>query len=164
MRTAAGLHSGDLLGAADIGDVEDAHAAETIFLYRAGIRSESLLAAVDTAVRHFDRHKHQILINRNIALAAGADHRRQQLCLCRVRDVVNVYAVKITHEKVITLKGKVRIRERQSGDRQSLRRRQLRRIRDPKRTERGFYALAGDVRGAELKCLRLRQKVNVTDP
>src|SRR5690606_25038487 len=57
MRPAAGLHSGHLFRAADIGNVENAHAAETIFLYRAGIRGESLLAAVDTAVCHLDRHE-----------------------------------------------------------------------------------------------------------
>src|SRR6266699_3706031 len=86
VRAATGLHRGHLLWTLDVTDIENSHAAETIFLrgwwlililsrsWRR-IRRKSLSAAIDSAVRHFDRHEHQVLINRNVALSAGADHR-----------------------------------------------------------------------------------------
>ena len=68
---------------------------------------KALLAAVEAAVRHLVRHKEKIFIYRDIALSAGADDRCQQLRICRVRDVLDVDAIEITLEKMISLKREV---------------------------------------------------------
>ena len=136
MRTAAGLHGGDLLGVADVGNVKDTHASETLFLRRrnvflfffwlvlvcllvCGWRSlgrESLNAAIEPAIRHLDGHEHQIFVDRDVALPTGADHRGQQLGVRRVRDVKNIHAIKISLEEMAALEGKVGVRETQLRD------------------------------------------------
>ena len=119
MRTAAGLDSGDLLGILDVRDIEDAHAAETIFLScgrvafffvawgRWRFRWKSLRAAIEAAVGHFHGHEQKVFVHRDIALAAGADHRGQQRCLGGIGDVINIHAVKISLEQVIALERQV---------------------------------------------------------
>src|SRR5438309_1701083 len=88
VRAATRLHRGDLLRRFDVADVKNPHAAETIFLRsrwlililsrsRGRIWGKSLRSTIDTTVRHLDRHKHQVLINRNVALPTRTNHRGQ---------------------------------------------------------------------------------------
>ena len=138
--TAAGLHCGDLFGVFDVGDIEDANAAETVFLSRgvAGlslsfifvlifvlvfigvgfrrIGRKALYAAIEASVGHLDRHEHQILVYGNIALAAGADDRGQQRGIGGIGNVIDVDAVEISLEKVVALKCEVGVGEGQLRD------------------------------------------------
>src|SRR5436309_3194378 len=104
VRAATSLYGRDLLRTLDVADVENSHAAETIFLSgwwliwilsgsRRRIWRESLYAAIDAAVRHLNRHEHQVFVNRYIALSAGTDHRSHQFSLRRIRDVINIHAI-----------------------------------------------------------------------
>ena len=81
VRAAAGLHGRDLLRLPDVGDVEDAHAAEAL---RADGRLDALRAAVEAAARLLDRHEQQVAVDRHVTLAARADDRREQRRLLRV--------------------------------------------------------------------------------
>ncbi len=118
MRTAAGLHGGNLLWFRDIANIENPYAAKTVFLDRGfmvlacrrrGLNRKSLHAAIQTSVRHLDRHKHQVLVNRNIALSARTYHRGQQFGFCRVADVINTDTIEVTQKQVFALKSKIRI-------------------------------------------------------
>ena len=62
---------GHLLGILQVGDVEDAHAAEPLHAHR---RGHALRATVDAAARLLDRHEQQVAVDRHVALAAGAGH------------------------------------------------------------------------------------------
>ena len=73
MRAAARLHRRNLPRLADVADVEDAHAAEPLLADRLG---HAARAAVDAPARLLHRHEQQIAVNGQVALAAGADHRR----------------------------------------------------------------------------------------
>src|SRR6185369_11109071 len=80
VRAAASLHCGYLPGIPDVRYIEDPHAAEPIllrrrdgwlFLFAEGGRRrgwKSLRAAIESAVWHLDRHKHQVLINGRVSL------------------------------------------------------------------------------------------------
>ena len=46
-------------------------------------RRHALRAAVEPAARLLDRHEQQVAVDRHVALAAGADDRREQLRLLR---------------------------------------------------------------------------------
>src|SRR5579859_3989876 len=78
-----------------------------LLIWRRGVRWESLGAAIQASVRHLDGHEEQILVHRNIALSARADHGREQFRLRRLGDIENIDAVEIPLEKVVPLKGKV---------------------------------------------------------
>src|SRR5262245_31326210 len=108
MRSAARLNGGYLPGLADIGDVEDADAAEP---FGTDWRCHSLGAAIDTAACLLDRHDEQVAVNRDVALTAGAHHRRNQTRLPGVLDVVAVETVEVSHDEVITLERQVGVRE-----------------------------------------------------
>src|ERR1700735_5463356 len=77
---------------------------------------KSLRAAIQTAIRHLYRHEEQIFVYRNIALPARAHQRSQQRSLRRIGDVINIHAVKVSLEKVVALKGQVRVGERELRD------------------------------------------------
>ena len=123
MRTAAGLHRGDLLGVLDVGDVENSHAAETVLLRdwhpallfvawgRRRLGRKTLIAAIEASIRHFYRHEQQIFVNRNIALAAWANQRGQQCGLRRIGNVIDADPVKISLKKMIALECEVGVRE-----------------------------------------------------
>ena len=108
VRAAAGLHRGDLLRLLHVGDVEDADAAEPLVAHR---RLDALRAAVDAAARLLDRHEEQVAVHRHVALAAGADDRRQQLRLLRVLDVVGVEAVEVADEEMVAAERQVGVGE-----------------------------------------------------
>ncbi len=78
VRAAAGLHRRHLLRLLEVGDVEDADAAEPLRARRA---RHAPRAAVEAAARLLDRHEEQVAVDRDVALAAGADDRRDQLRL-----------------------------------------------------------------------------------
>src|SRR5262249_19931114 len=118
VRTAATLNGSDLLRIGDIGDVENADTAEAVLagrrqranraarrpigIRRAGRRRGSHVAlgrrialdtAIGTAVHGFGRHEHQVAVDRDIALAAGAHDRAAQFRAGRIVDIVEVDAV-----------------------------------------------------------------------
>ena len=123
VRAAAGLHRRDLLRIADVGDVEDAHAAEAVLADRLG---HALHAAVDAAAGLLDRHEQQVAVDRDVALAAGADDRRQQARALRAFDVVGVEAMEVAHDHVRAAEGEIGIGEVEAA--RARRRRRVRRV------------------------------------
>src|ERR1051326_3349583 len=125
VRSAARLHRRDLFRVLDVGDIEDTHAAEAIFLRwrhrplllllhllffcRGWSRSrwEALGTTVDAPIRHLYRHEQQVLIYRHIALPAGTYQRSQQFGLCRIGNVIDADAVEIPLEQMIALERQV---------------------------------------------------------
>ena len=97
VRATAGLHRRDLLGIANVGDVKDAHAAEALLAHRL---DHALRAAIDAAARLFDGHEQQVAMDRDVALAAGADDRCQQPRALRAFNVVGVEPVEVAHHHV----------------------------------------------------------------
>ena len=87
----------------------------------------ALHAAVDAAARLLDRHEQQVAVDRDVALAAGADDRRQQARALRALDVVGVEAVEVAHHHVRAAEGDVGIGEVQAAG--ARRRGRIRRIR-----------------------------------
>ena len=73
-------------------------------------------AAIEAAVGHFHGHEQEVFVHRDIALAAGADHRGQQRGLGGIGDVINIYAVKISLEEMVALEREVRVREGELSD------------------------------------------------
>ena len=106
VRAAAGLHRRDLLRILQVGDVEDADAAEALVADR---RHHALQAAVEPAAGLFDRHEQQVAPRRDVALSAGADHRRDQLRLVGALDVVGVEAVVVADDDVAAAEREVRV-------------------------------------------------------
>src|SRR2546423_3656649 len=125
VRAAASLHCSYLLRTSNVGYIENPHAAKAVFLRRrdswlfllAGGRRrcgwKSLCAAIEAAIWLLDRHKHQVLVNRHISLSTRTNHRGQQLGFRRVGDVIDIDAIKITLEQVVSLEGEVRVCKRQ---------------------------------------------------
>ncbi len=174
VRTSARLHGGNLFRISDVADVEDPNAAEAIFLRRRKVRPglsrrarrigrKSLGTAIKPAVRRLDRHKHQVLINRRVALSARTNDRCHKSGFCRIGDIVDVNAVIVSHEYVIALECEVGIGER------SLRNIQLnglwyfRGVADTERRQHLLYPRIVGVVGAELKSIRLFEQLQVPD-
>src|SRR5262249_33134023 len=107
---------------------ENPYAAEPIFLRRGQRRLflfasgrrrsrwKSLYAAIEAAIRHLDRHKHQVLVYRHIPLPTRTNHRRYQLGLGGIGDVIDIDSIKITLEQVFPLERKVRVCKRQLSE------------------------------------------------
>src|SRR5262249_55053989 len=125
VRAAASLHCCDLPGTLDVGYIENPYAAESIFLrcrqsrlflfpgWRRRSRWKSLCAAIEAAIWLFDRHKHQVLVNRHIPLSTRTNHGRYQLGFSGIGDVIDIDAIKITQKQVASLERKVRVCKRQ---------------------------------------------------
>ena len=79
-----------------------------VFYYRGEARR--LTADFTGALIDFE-HEHQVLVNRNVALSARADHSRQQLRICRIRDVIDTNPVEVSLKKVVALESNVRVGE-----------------------------------------------------
>ncbi len=92
----------------DVGDVEDAYAAEAFLAHRV---LHALSAAVETSARFFDREKEQVSIEGRVALAAGADERAAQLRIVRVGDVPHLKAVESALDDDVPLECEVAIQE-----------------------------------------------------
>ena len=110
VRSAAGLHVGDVLRAGDVGDVEDADAAQPILAHRLG---NALDAAVEPPRQSFARHEQQVLVDRDVALRRRADighHRRR---LDRIGDVVDLEAVVVALDGVLPRERQIRVRHSQ---------------------------------------------------
>src|SRR5262245_56815536 len=128
VRAAASLHCRYLPGTPNVGNIENPYAAEPLFLRREQRRLflgacerrrpwwKSLYAAIDAAIWHLDRHKHQVLVNRHIPLPARTNHRRYQLGLGGIGDVIDIDAIKITLKQVFSLERKVRVCKRQLSE------------------------------------------------
>ena len=95
-------------GLLQVGDVEDADAAEAL---AADPILHALEAAVDAAARLLHRHHEQIAVNRDVALAAGAGDRGDQLQLVGLLDVVGVEAVEVADEQMPLREGEVGVGE-----------------------------------------------------
>ena len=99
VRPAAGLDAAHLHRVVQVADVEDAHAAEPGLGGRAaGTRVQSVLARFSST----DMNS-RLPIHRDVALPAGADHRGPQGRHPGIGDVVDVEAVEVPHERVVTL-------------------------------------------------------------
>ena len=135
--TATALHGGNLLRIADVGDIEDANAAEAV---RAGGRQragptrgrstgsggsggwrrrrrnvaggqrDALRTAVRASVQGLGGHEHQMAVNRHVALATRAQQGRAQLRARRTVDVVGVDAVVIADEEMVAAESEIGIR------------------------------------------------------
>src|SRR5579883_3231472 len=83
---------------------------------RRRLRGKTFRATIEAGIGHFDRHEHQVFVDRNVALPAGTDHRRKQGGFRRITDIENIYTVKIALEKVVSLEGKIGVGEGELRD------------------------------------------------
>src|SRR5262245_66262138 len=123
VRAAASLHCRYLPGTLNVGYIENPYAAKPIFLrcgrlflFAGGWRRsrwKSLYAAIEAAIWHLDRHKHQVLVNRHISLPTRTNHRGYQLGLSGIGDVIDIDTIKITLKQMASLERKVRVCNRQ---------------------------------------------------
>src|SRR5260370_594301 len=128
VRPAASLHCGHLPGVFNVGYIENPNAAEPVFLWRRQLRlflfaggrrrswRKSLCSAIEAAIWLLDRHKHQVPVNRDIPLPSGTNHRGQQLSFSRIGDVIDINAIKIALEQVVSLEREVRVCKRKLSD------------------------------------------------
>src|SRR2546423_680739 len=112
MRAAAGLDISDLLRMIDVRHVEDADAAESLGADRVGYPSAG---AVESAAGLLDRHEHQVFVDREIALAAGADHRRAKPGRAWVRDIPDLESVEAALIQVVPHEGQIGIEKCEIG-------------------------------------------------
>ena len=136
VRAAAGLNRGDLLGLGEVGDVENANAAESLGADR---RLNTLGAAIDSAARLFDRHEQQVAVDRDVALPARTHDRGEQPRPPRILDVIGVEAVEVAEEHVRAAEGEIGVREIETAPAATCRR---------ARSRRGRRRVAGGVAGA----------------
>jgi hypothetical protein len=108
MRPAAGLHRGDLLRLSQRADIEDADAAETL---RAGGRGHAAGATVDASEPLLDAHEEQVAVDGDVALPAGAHHRRLEARPLRVLDVVDVDPVIVADPEIVLAERQVGVRK-----------------------------------------------------
>ena len=108
VRPPAGLHRRDLPRHAHVGDVEDADAAEPLLAHRLG---HPLQAAVEPPAGLLDRHDEQVADHRDVALAAGADHRADEGGRGGDLDAVGVEAVVAAHEDLVAGEREVGVAE-----------------------------------------------------
>src|SRR5688572_8776680 len=106
MRSTAGLHVRDVLRIPDVGDVEDANAAQPIVAHRT---RHTLRAAVETASRAFTRYEQQVPVDRHIALRRRTDEGFYDARRARVGDVPDLEAVVIALEHVVVPEREIRI-------------------------------------------------------
>ena len=85
VRSAAGLHLADLLGAREVRNVEDAQTAETVLAH---IFIDTLTPAVDAAACLFDRHNQEISHDGDIALSAWTDDQAEKDWRFRIGEAV----------------------------------------------------------------------------
>src|SRR6185503_3268843 len=81
------------------------------FLRRGWRWWETLSAAVQPPIRHFNRHEEKVFVNRYVVLSAGTDHRSQQTRLRWIGDVVDTEAVKVSLKEMIALESNIRVGE-----------------------------------------------------
>ena len=177
MRAAAGLHGRHLLRIPDVGNVKDSHTAKTFglrggqamlfFLNLLGrwrrLRRKSLRAAIQPSIRHFHGHEHQVFVDGDIALAAGADHRSHQRSFGRIADVENIHAIEIAHEQMIAFKGHVGVRKSQLRDHQLYRFWNLRDVADAHLLDHLQHLGIIGVVHAQLKRVRLLHQQKMLD-
>ena len=105
----AGLNLADLDRPNRIGDVKDADAAEARV---AGLGAHALTTAIDAAIGGFHRHDQQVVNDGDVTLAAGTDHRRDQLGLVTA-EAIQVEAMVGADRHQVALEGHVGIGKRQ---------------------------------------------------
>ena len=110
VRSAAGLHLADLLGAREVRNVEDAQTAETLLAH---ILVHTLTPAVHAAACLFDRHDQEIADDGDIALSARTDYRAEQGWRFRLGEAVDIEAVVIAGDQHIAPERHVGLRERE---------------------------------------------------
>ena len=108
VRSAAGLHGGDLLGFLDVGDVEDAHAAEPLGAHRrltpcVPQSSRPRVCSTDITSR--------LPCTETSPWPPGQTIDASSLGFLGVGEVVDVEAVEVADEEVAAAEGEVRVRE-----------------------------------------------------
>ena len=98
VRAAARLDVRDVLRIRDVGDVEDADAAQPIGAHRV---PHALPAAVEPAAEALARDEEQIPVDGDVALRCRAVERLRQLRAGRVRDVPDLEAVVVALDRVV---------------------------------------------------------------
>ena len=107
MRAATRLHRRDLDGRVEVRDVEDPHAAEAQRVAGRDLRG----AAVGARPGLLGGHEEQVPVHRDLALAARADDRGADLRIGGIGDVVDLEAVEVADERVVTLEREIGVDE-----------------------------------------------------
>src|SRR2546425_4448797 len=118
MRSAAGLHRGNLLRLSEVADVEDADAAETL---RADWRRDALRPAIDSTESLLHGHEEQVAVDGHVALPPGTHDRHFETRFAYVLDVVRVEPVVVAEPEIVPLKREIGVREAQEERRLSRR-------------------------------------------
>ena len=106
--SAAGLHCGHLPRAPHVADVKDTEAPEPLLAHRL---RHSLQPAVEAASGLLDRHDEQVADDRDVSLAAGADHRADELRRGRYLHPVGAEPVVVPLEQHVAGERHVRVGE-----------------------------------------------------
>ena len=104
VRAAAGLHVGDVLRGRDVGDVEDADAAQPVV---ADLLPHALVTAVQPPAQALAGHEQQVLEHGDVALRRGTVVRHDGDRIRRVRDVPDLDAVVVALDRVGAGEGEV---------------------------------------------------------
>src|SRR5438105_6658858 len=107
VRAAARLNVRDVLRVRDVGDVEDANAANALLADRF---LHALAAAVDAARLSLRRDEEQVPVDRDIALRCGAIVPDRQRRVLRIGDVPDLITVVVALDRVLAEEGKIRVR------------------------------------------------------
>ena len=99
VRSAAGLDDAGLTRTGEVADVEDAQSLHPVGAY---VLVDAAGAAVDPAQRLLDAHDERVADQRDVALAAGADDRADEVRHSFLVEAIDVEAVIIAdHEQVV---------------------------------------------------------------
>ena len=102
----AGLHVADVLRVVDVADVEDPEPAQPVLAH--GV-THALGAAVQPRRQVLAGDEEQVLVDRDVALAGGADVPGDQLRLARLLDVPHLEAVVVALDEILAGEGHVRV-------------------------------------------------------
>ena len=108
VRTAAGLHQANLDRVANVRDVKDAHAAESI---RANVSLNAFKSAIEPCAAVLNTHNQNVADDRNVALSAGANDRTDQFRNAIFAQFIGVKAVIVPGNHHIAREGNIGVRE-----------------------------------------------------
>ena len=107
---AAGLHLADLHRTGDIGDVEDAQAAEPLIADALGYPAQP---AIDARAAVLHAHEQQVADDRHVALPAGTDDRADEIRHAVLAEAIGIEAVIAAGDQQVAREGHVGIGEAQ---------------------------------------------------
>ena len=122
VRAAAGLNIRHVHRIADVGDVEDSDATQSILTY---CFLNTLSSAVKSSAETLTGNKHQVAVDRNVALGRRAQILGDEHRFGRVRDVPDNHAIVVTLNCVVAFKRQVGVGYSDEILRWGRRRRQL---------------------------------------